>query len=83
MGTIDPGRALKYFGFAADRGDVRATLFLADLYYTGRGVAKDVVEGDRLAEKAAARAMRKPRRWSERGECKPISQELPTIPPMP
>ena len=53
MGTIDPGRALKYFGFAADRGDVRATLFLADLYYTGRGVAKDVVEGDRLAEKAA------------------------------
>ncbi|MBA2402707.1 MAG: sel1 repeat family protein [Bradyrhizobium sp.] len=53
MGSIDPGRAAKYFGFAADRGDSRATLFLADLHYTGRGVAKDELEGDRLAEKAA------------------------------
>jgi TPR repeat protein len=53
MGSIDPGRAAKYFSFAADRGDPRATLFLADLYYTGRGVAKDELEGDRLAEKAA------------------------------
>ena len=55
MGTIDPGRAAKYFNFAADRGDPRATLFLADLYYTGRGVAKDELEGDRLAERAAGR----------------------------
>jgi TPR repeat protein len=54
MGSIDPGRAAKYFSFAADRGDPRATLFLADLYYTGRGVAKDELEGDRLAEKAAS-----------------------------
>lgn len=53
MGTIDAGRAAKYYSFAADRGDPRATLFLADLYYTGRGVARDEIEGDRLAEKAA------------------------------
>jgi TPR repeat protein len=53
MGAIDPSRAAKYFRFAADRGDPKATLFLADLHYTGRGVAKDQLEGDRLAEKAA------------------------------
>jgi TPR repeat protein len=55
MGSIDLGRAAKYFSFAADRGDPKAMLFLADLHYTGRGVAKDEIEGDRLAEKAAGR----------------------------
>ena len=38
---------------------------MPDLYSTGRGVAKDVVEGDRLAEKAAdARPSRKRRHAS-------------------
>lgn len=53
MGAIDPARAAKYLAFAADRGDTRATLQLADLYYTGRGVTKNELEGDRLAERAA------------------------------
>ncbi|MBR0954211.1 tetratricopeptide repeat protein [Bradyrhizobium canariense] len=53
MGSIDPARAAKYLRFAADRNDPKAMLFLADMYFTGRGVAKDDVEGDSLAEKSA------------------------------
>jgi TPR repeat protein len=53
MGSIDPARAAKYFRFAADRNDPKAMMFLADMYFTGRGVAKDEIEGDRLAEKSA------------------------------
>jgi TPR repeat protein len=58
MGSIDPGRAAKYFRFAADHGDAQAALYLADLYFTGRGVAKDDLEGDRLAEKSASQGYR-------------------------
>jgi len=54
MGSIDPGRAAKYFKFAADRGDAKSSFHLAELYFTGRGVAKDELEADRLMEKAAA-----------------------------
>ena len=54
MGSIDPTRAAKYFRFAADRDDAKAAFFLAVLYSTGRGVAKDDLEADRLTEKAAA-----------------------------
>jgi TPR repeat protein len=53
MGSIDPIRAAKYFRFAADRDDAKAAFFLAVLYSTGRGVAKDDLEADRLTEKAA------------------------------
>jgi TPR repeat protein len=58
MGSIDAGRAAKYFRFAADHDDAKASLFLADLYFTGRGVAKDDLEGDRLAEKSASQGYR-------------------------
>jgi TPR repeat protein len=58
MGSIDPGRAAKYFRFAADHDDAKAALYLADLYFTGRGVKKDDLEGDRLAEKSAAQEYR-------------------------
>jgi TPR repeat protein len=54
MGSIDPTRAAKYFRFAVDRDDAKAAFFLAVLYSTGRGVAKDDLEADRLTEKAAA-----------------------------
>ena len=54
MGSIDPTRAAKYFRFAVDRDDAKAAFFLAVLYSTGRGVAKDDLESDRLTEKAAA-----------------------------
>jgi TPR repeat protein len=54
MGSIDPARAAKYFRFAADRDDAKAAFYLAVLYSTGRGVAKDDLESDRLTEKAAA-----------------------------
>ncbi|WOH54134.1 tetratricopeptide repeat protein [Bradyrhizobium sp. sBnM-33] len=53
MGSIDPTRAAKYFRFAADRDDAKAAFYLAVLYSTGRGVAKDDLEADRLTEKAA------------------------------
>ena len=53
MGSIDPARAAKYFRFAVDRDDAKAAFFLAVLYSTGRGVAKDDLEADRLTEKAA------------------------------
>lgn len=58
MGSIDPGRAAKYFWFAADRDDAKAALYLAELYFTGRGVAKDSLEADRLAEKSASQGNR-------------------------
>jgi TPR repeat protein len=58
MGSIDAGRAAKYFRFAADHGDAQAALYLADLYFTGRGVAKDELEGDRLAERSASQGNR-------------------------
>jgi TPR repeat protein len=54
MGSIDPARAAKYFRFAVDRDDAKAGFYLAVLYSTGRGVAKDDLEADRLTEKAAA-----------------------------
>jgi TPR repeat protein len=54
MGSIDPTRAAKYFRFAADRDDAKAAFYLAVLYSTGRGVAKDDLEADRMTEKAAA-----------------------------
>jgi TPR repeat protein len=54
MGSIDPARAAKYFRFAVDRDDAKAAFLLAVLYSTGRGVAKDDIEADRLTEKAAA-----------------------------
>lgn len=53
MGSIDPARAAKYFRFAVDRDDPKAAFYLAVLYSTGRGVAKDDLEADRLTEKAA------------------------------
>jgi TPR repeat protein len=53
MGSIDPARAAKYFRFAVDRDDAKAAFYLAVLYSTGRGVAKDDLEADRLTEKAA------------------------------
>jgi len=53
MGSIDPARAVKYFRFAVDRDDAKAAFYLAVLYSTGRGVAKDDLEADRLTEKAA------------------------------
>lgn len=58
MGSIDPARAAKYFKVAADRDDAKAAFYLAVLYATGRGVAKDDLESDRLMEKAAARGHR-------------------------
>jgi TPR repeat protein len=58
MGSIDAGRAAKYFRFAADRDDPKAALYLADLYLTGRGVARDDLEADRLAEKSASQGNR-------------------------
>ena len=58
MGRIDPVRAAKYFRFAAERDDAKAAFHLAQLYFTGRGVAKDELEADRLAEKAAAQGYR-------------------------
>ena len=58
MGSIDPGRAVKYFRFASDRNDAKSTFLLAELYFTGRGVAKDELEADRLTEKAAAQGYR-------------------------
>lgn len=58
MGSIDPGRAAKYFRFASDRNDAKSTFHLAELYFTGRGVAKDELEADRLTEKAAAQGYR-------------------------
>jgi TPR repeat protein len=54
MGSIDPARAVKYFKFAVDRDDAKTMFYLAVLYSTGRGVAKDELEADRLTEKAAA-----------------------------
>jgi TPR repeat protein len=54
MGSIGPTRAAKYFRFAADQDDAKAAFFLAVLYSTGRGAAKDDLEADRLTEKAAA-----------------------------
>lgn len=54
MGSIDPARAVKYFKFAVDRDDAKTMFYLAVLYSTGRGVAKDDLEADRLTEKAAA-----------------------------
>jgi len=53
MGSIDPARAVKYFRFAVDRDDAKTMFYLAVLYSTGRGVAKDELEADRLIEKAA------------------------------
>lgn len=58
MGSIDPGRAAKYLRFAADRDDAKAAFYLAELYFTGRGVAKDDLEADRLMEKSAAQGNR-------------------------
>ncbi|OCK61258.1 tetratricopeptide repeat protein [Bradyrhizobium sp. LMTR 3] len=58
MGSIDPARAAKYFRAAADRDDAKAAFFLAVLYATGRGIAKDDLEADRLMAKAAARGHR-------------------------
>jgi len=58
MGSIDPGRAAKYFKFAADRNDPRAALYLADLYLTGRGVPRDDLEADRLMERSATEGNR-------------------------
>ncbi|HMM88937.1 tetratricopeptide repeat protein [Bradyrhizobium sp.] len=54
MGSIDSARATKYLKVAVDRDDAKATFYLAVLYSTGRGVAKDDLESDRLMEKAAA-----------------------------
>ena len=61
MGSVDPGRAAKYFRFATDRDDPKATFYLADLYFIGRGVAKDDLEADRLMEKAAVQDNREAR----------------------
>jgi TPR repeat protein len=58
MGSIDPGRAAKYFRFAADRNDPKAALYLSDLYFTGRGVPRDDLEADRLAEGSASQGNR-------------------------
>jgi TPR repeat protein len=58
MGSIDPGRAAKYFKFAADHNDPKAALYLSDLHFTGRGVPKDDLEADRLAEKSASQGNR-------------------------
>jgi TPR repeat protein len=58
MGSVDPGRASKYFQVGADRDDTKAMLYLAQLYFTGRGVAKNDLEADRLMAKAAAQGNR-------------------------
>ena len=58
MGSVDPGRASKYFQVGADRDNTKAMLYLAQLYFTGRGVAKNDQEADRLMEKAAAQGNR-------------------------
>jgi len=58
MGSIDPGRAAKYYKFAADHNDPKAALYLSDLYFTGRGVPHDDLEADRLAEVSASQGNR-------------------------
>lgn len=60
IGSIDPARAATYLRAASDQGDLQATFRLAESYFTGRGMAQDHKEAERLfvlaAEKGHAEA---------------------------
>jgi TPR repeat protein len=52
-GSIDPANAERFLRLASDRGDVSATVRLAEILYMGQGVAKNQAEAERLFLKAA------------------------------
>jgi TPR repeat protein len=51
----DPEQALVWYQRAAEQGDPRAELKLAETYYSGSGVAVDYAESERWARRAAER----------------------------
>ncbi len=51
----DYAEAVKWYRKAADKGDAAAQLNLGIMYYHGRGVAQDYVEGHQWLNLAASR----------------------------
>lgn len=49
----DYQEAAKYYDLAADNGHVGAQMKLGDLYFSGKGVDKNIKEGVKLYEKSA------------------------------
>jgi S1-C subfamily serine protease len=57
-GTNDaPGKALKWWQLAAEKGDAASQSYLAVLYFNGEGVNKDVAKAIALTRKAAAQGI--------------------------
>lgn len=50
----DHAKAVKYYLMAAESGDAEACAQVAQCYYNGEGVAKDVTQAKKWAEKSAA-----------------------------
>jgi TPR repeat protein len=51
--AIDFAKAISYLTKASDRGDVKATFLLAEMYFVGQGVRQDHREAERLMSIAA------------------------------